>query len=89
MRDRRALAALMEAVERQLPQSKRNALLREYKKGSMALRRREKKGVLLALVGTESRHGCVGACSYDHMECATLGEGMGGVVCINVVFGVL
>lgn len=44
MQDRCALAALMEVVERRLPQAKRNALLRDYKRSSVALRRRQKKG---------------------------------------------
>ncbi|GAB4823602.1 hypothetical protein N2152v2_010648 [Parachlorella kessleri] len=44
LQDRRALANLMEAVERHLPQAKRNALLRDYKRSSVTLRRRERRG---------------------------------------------
>ncbi|KAL4439863.1 hypothetical protein ABPG75_002864 [Micractinium tetrahymenae] len=43
LQSRAALAALMEAAERHLPQAKRNALLRKYRQSGVQLARRERR----------------------------------------------
>lgn len=43
LQSRLALAALMEAAERALPQAKRNALLRAYRQSSVALTRSRRR----------------------------------------------